>query len=117
MKIVVIGGTGLIGSKLVATLRARGHEVLSASPDSGVNTLTGEGLAPALAGAQVQGAQFHAAAAVVVVRDLLTVRRDSQAHRDGQGDEFLQRQGYGHAGSLTSGRHAICRRCAVRCGS
>lgn len=53
MKIVVIGGTGLIGSKLVAKLRERGHEVLSASPDSGVNTLTGEGLAPALAGAQV----------------------------------------------------------------
>jgi uncharacterized protein YbjT (DUF2867 family) len=53
MKIVVIGGTGLIGSKLVATLRQRGHEVLAASPDSGVNTLTGEGLASALAGAQV----------------------------------------------------------------
>ena len=53
MKIVVIGGTGLIGSKLVTTLRQRGHEVLAASPDSGVNTLTGEGLAPALAGAQV----------------------------------------------------------------
>lgn len=53
MKIVVIGGTGLIGSKLVATLRAKGHEVLAASPDSGVNTITGEGLAAALAGAQV----------------------------------------------------------------
>ena len=53
MKIVVIGGTGLIGSKLVAMLRQRDHEVLSASPDSGVNTLTGEGLAAALAGAQV----------------------------------------------------------------
>ncbi len=53
MKIVVIGGTGLIGSKLVAELRKRGHEVLAASPDSGVNTITGEGLAPALAGAQV----------------------------------------------------------------
>jgi uncharacterized protein YbjT (DUF2867 family) len=53
MKIVVIGGTGLIGSKLVTTLRQRSHEVLPASPDSGVNTLTGEGLAPALAGAQV----------------------------------------------------------------
>ncbi len=44
MKIVVIGGTGLIGSKLVALLRQRGQEVLAASPDSGVNTLTGEGL-------------------------------------------------------------------------
>ena len=53
MKIVVIGGTGLIGSKLVNNLRQRGHEVLPASPDSGVNTLTGEGLAGALAGARV----------------------------------------------------------------
>jgi uncharacterized protein YbjT (DUF2867 family) len=53
MKIVVIGGTGLIGSKLVALLRQRGHEVLAASPNSGVNTLTGEGLPAALAGAQV----------------------------------------------------------------
>ena len=43
MKIVVIGGTGLIGSKLVSTLRTKGHEVLAASPDSGVNTITGEG--------------------------------------------------------------------------
>jgi uncharacterized protein YbjT (DUF2867 family) len=53
MKIVVIGGTGLIGSKLVALLRQRGQEVLPASPNSGVNTLTGEGLPEALAGAQV----------------------------------------------------------------
>lgn len=53
MKIVVIGGTGLIGSKLVTLLRGKGHEVLAASPNSGVNTLTGEGLAEALAGAQV----------------------------------------------------------------
>jgi uncharacterized protein YbjT (DUF2867 family) len=53
MKIVVIGGTGLIGSKLVAALRQRGQEVLAASPESGVNTLTSEGLATALAGAQV----------------------------------------------------------------
>lgn len=53
MKIVVIGGTGLIGSKLVALLRARGQEVLAAAPNSGVNTLTGEGLPAALAGAQV----------------------------------------------------------------
>jgi len=50
MKIVVIGGTGLIGSKLVALLRQRDREVLAASPDSGVNTLTGEGLTEALAG-------------------------------------------------------------------
>ena len=53
MKIVVIGGTGLIGSKLVAMLSEMGEEALAASPDSGVNTLTGEGLAEALAGAQV----------------------------------------------------------------
>src|SRR5687767_3944051 len=53
MKIVVIGGTGLIGSKLVNTLRSKGHELLAASPDSGVNTITGEGLPAALAGAQV----------------------------------------------------------------
>jgi uncharacterized protein YbjT (DUF2867 family) len=53
MKIVVIGGTGLIGSKLVAVLRQRGQEVLPASPDSGVNTVTGEGLTTALTGAQV----------------------------------------------------------------
>ena len=53
MKIVVIGGTGLIGSKLVATLRAQGHDVVAASPGSGVNTITGEGLAEALKGASV----------------------------------------------------------------
>jgi uncharacterized protein YbjT (DUF2867 family) len=53
MKIVVIGGTGLIGSKTVAILRQGGHEVVAASPNSGVNTITGEGLAEALAGAQV----------------------------------------------------------------
>src|SRR5206468_12901502 len=52
-KIVVIGGSGLIGAKLVKNLRQQGHEVLPASPSSGVNTLTGEGLAEALAGAQV----------------------------------------------------------------
>ncbi|WP_332303239.1 SDR family oxidoreductase [Rhizobium sp. GR12] len=53
MKIVVIGGTGLIGSKTVERLRKKGHEVLAASPNSGVNTVTGEGLAGALAGADV----------------------------------------------------------------
>ena len=53
MKIVVIGGTGLIGSKLVEELRKAGHEPLAASPDTGVNTLTGDGLAEALEGAQV----------------------------------------------------------------
>src|SRR5437867_13428075 len=53
MKIVVIGGSGLIGKKLVMILRQHGHEVVAASPSSGVNTVTGEGLAQALAGAQV----------------------------------------------------------------
>jgi uncharacterized protein YbjT (DUF2867 family) len=52
MKIVVIGGSGLIGTKLVNKLRKSGHEALAASPASGVNTITGEGLAEALAGAQ-----------------------------------------------------------------
>lgn len=53
MKIVVIGGSGLIGSKLVTRLRTSGHEVIAASPASGVNTITGEGLAEVLQGAQV----------------------------------------------------------------
>jgi uncharacterized protein YbjT (DUF2867 family) len=53
MKIVVIGGTGLIGSKLVPKLREQGHEAVAASPNSGVNTVTGEGLAEALKGASV----------------------------------------------------------------
>jgi uncharacterized protein YbjT (DUF2867 family) len=53
MKIVVIGGTGLIGSKLVTTSRSQGHDAVAASPDTGVNTLTGEGLAEVLDGASV----------------------------------------------------------------
>jgi uncharacterized protein YbjT (DUF2867 family) len=53
MKIVVIGGSGLIGTKLVNNLRQHGHEVVAASPSSGVNTITGEGLAKVLTGAQV----------------------------------------------------------------
>src|SRR5262245_7350032 len=53
MKIVVIGGTGLIGSKTVAILRQGGHQVVAASPKSGVNTITGEGLKDAMADAQV----------------------------------------------------------------
>src|SRR5215831_4268917 len=53
MKIVVIGGTGLIGSKLVNKLRERGHEAIAAAPNTGVNTLTGEGLAEVVKGASV----------------------------------------------------------------
>ena len=53
IKVVVIGGTGLIGKKVVMNLGQRCHEVVAASPSSGVDTVTGEGLAQALAGAQV----------------------------------------------------------------
>ena len=53
MKIVVVGGTGLIGSKTVANLRQGGHEVVAAAPNTGVNTITGEGLKEAVTGAQV----------------------------------------------------------------
>ncbi len=53
MKILVIGGTGLIGSKAVSKLRQLGHEVIAAAPNTGVNTITGEGLAEAVTGADV----------------------------------------------------------------
>ncbi|HKD26919.1 MAG TPA: SDR family oxidoreductase [Xanthobacteraceae bacterium] len=53
MKIVVIGGTGLIGSKVVEKLKQKGHEAIAATPNTGVNTITGEGLKEAMAGAQV----------------------------------------------------------------
>ncbi len=53
MKVVVVGGTGLIGSKVVADLAEQGHEVVAASPDTGVNTITGEGLDAVIEGAQV----------------------------------------------------------------
>jgi uncharacterized protein YbjT (DUF2867 family) len=53
MKIIVIGGTGLIGSRTVPILRRGGHEVVAASPKSGINSITGEGLKEAMAGAQV----------------------------------------------------------------
>src|SRR5215468_3608397 len=53
MKIIVIGGTGLIGSKVVANLKQKGHEVLAAAPNTGINTITGEGLNNAMAGTQV----------------------------------------------------------------
>ena len=53
MKVVVIGGSGLIGKKLVHKLRERGHEAVAASPSSGINAVTGEGLAEVLIGTQV----------------------------------------------------------------
>src|SRR6478752_776085 len=53
MKLIVIGGTGLIGSKVVKGLREKGHEAVAASPSQGINSITGEGLAEALAGARV----------------------------------------------------------------
>src|SRR5215475_14135356 len=53
MKIVVIGGTGLIGSKVVEKLKQKGHEALAAAPNTGVNTITGKGVKEAMAGAQV----------------------------------------------------------------
>jgi uncharacterized protein YbjT (DUF2867 family) len=53
MRIVVVGGTGLIGSKVVEKLKRKGHQAIAAAPNTGVNTITGEGLADALAGAQV----------------------------------------------------------------
>ena len=53
MKMVVIGGTGLIGSKVVEKLKQKGHEAIAAAPNTGVNTITGEGLKEAMAGAQV----------------------------------------------------------------
>src|SRR5262245_7851574 len=53
MKIVIIGGTGLIGSKVAEKLKQKGHDVLAAAPNTGVNTITGEGLKAAVAGAQV----------------------------------------------------------------
>jgi nucleoside-diphosphate-sugar epimerase len=58
MKTVVIGGTGLIGSKTVAILRQGGHEVVAASPKSGINTMTGEGLEEALAAGGDRSRQF-----------------------------------------------------------
>ena len=60
MTIVVIGGSGFLGAKLVGALRDRGREVLAASPRSGVNSLTGEGLADAIAGAEVVVDVYHA---------------------------------------------------------
>ena len=53
MKVVVVGGTGLIGSRVIEQLKQKGHEAIAAAPNTGVNTITGEGLKEAMAGAQV----------------------------------------------------------------
>ena len=85
MKITVIGGSGRIGSRLVQKLRNKGHEVVPASPNTGVNTLTGEGLAEALKNAEV----------VVDVAN-------SPRRRPGRGAE--KRRGGGRCGELTSAK-------------
>jgi uncharacterized protein YbjT (DUF2867 family) len=79
MKVVVIGGTGLIGSKVVELIRGKGHEVVAASPASGVNTFTGEGVAEAVAGAEV----------VVDVAN-------APSFEDEAVMEFFQTSGFGH---------------------
>jgi uncharacterized protein YbjT (DUF2867 family) len=82
MKIVVIGGSGLIGSKLVNKLRQRGHEVVAASPASGVNTITGEGLADVALGAPVNGTVEVAGPDRVRLAEL--VQRFLSAKHDGR---------------------------------
>ena len=86
MKVVVIGGTGLIGSRLVALLSGQGHEAVAASPGTGVNTLTGDGLADALVGADVvvdvsNSPSFEAAAVLeffeTSTRNLLAAEADA----------------------------------------
>ena len=89
MKIVVIGGTGLIGSKLVTLLAADGHEAVAASPGTGVNTLTGEGLAEVLVGADIvvelDGSRVVTATAVqkLMVEDAIDRRIEVTVWRNG----------------------------------
>ena len=108
MKIVVIGASGLIGSKLVTKLDARGHETVAASPDTGVNTLTGEGLADALAGASVvvdvSNAPSFEDAAVLEFFDTST--RNLLAARSG-------RQGWGITSRCRSWAPSACPRAAT----
>jgi len=112
MKIVVIGGSGLIGSKLVTKLRERVHETLAASPKSGVNTLTGEGLATALEGASVvvdvsNSPSFEDAAVLeffeTSTRNLLAAEAAAGVGHHGAlsvvGTERLQQSGYFRAKS------------------
>ena len=78
MKIVVIGGSGLIGSKVISRLTAAGHEAVSASPNTGVNTLTGEGLADVLVGASVVIDVSNSPSFEVGKGDKITVMPSSQ---------------------------------------
>jgi uncharacterized protein YbjT (DUF2867 family) len=112
MKIVVIGGTGLIGSKLVTKLREHGHEAVAASPNTGVNTLTGEGLADTLANAAVvvdvsNSPSFEDAAVLeffeTSTRNLLTAEAEAGVGHHVAlsvvGTERLQQSGYFRAKS------------------
>ena len=112
MKIVVIGGSGLIGSKLVTKLREHGHEAVAASPNTGVNTLTGEGLADALANAAVvidvsNSPSFEDAAVLeffeTSTRNLLTAEAEAEVGHHVAlsvvGTERLQQSGYFRAKS------------------
>ena len=112
MKIVVIGGSGLIGSKLVTKLREHGHEAVAASPNTGVNTLTGEGLADTLANAAVvvdvsNSPSFEDAAVLeffeTSTRNLLTAEAEAEVGHHVAlsvvGTERLQQSGYFRAKS------------------
>ena len=107
MKIVIIGGTGLIGSKVVARLREEGHDAVSASPASGVNTLTGEGVAEVLVGAAVvvdvsNSPSFEDAAALNFFQTSTANLLEAEAAADVQhhvalsvvGTDRLQESGY-----------------------
>ena len=83
MKIVVIGGSGLIGKKVVPILRGKGHEVVAASPSTGVNAVTGEGLAQALAGANVV---VDVANAPSWEDEMIEVLRQARIHASAQQD-------------------------------
>ena len=112
MKLVVIGGSGLIGSKLVTKLREHGHEAVAASPNTGVNTLTGEGLADTLANAAVvvdvsNSPSFEDAAVLeffeTSTRNLLTAEAEAEVGHHVAlsvvGTERLQQSGYFRAKS------------------
>ena len=108
MKVVIIGGSGLIGSKVVTRLREQGHEAVPASPDTGVNTLTGEGLAHVLTGAAVvidvsNSPSFEDAAVLQVLRD---VDRQSPCRRSGGGGGSSRRV-------VGRGQRPSCRRAAT----